>query len=106
MAKLSGLLTSAPAETKIRTPGKTGELYAIYLRPEAKGVGAGRSLFNQGKAWATEHGFTELTTLVLEANKGACDFYIQMGMIEDGMKIPDRIGGQDVVEIRYAMRLG
>lgn len=100
-----GFADFGPTRDKDKNPATTGELYAIYLRPENQGTGFGTELFEEGKAWLKDGGFSEFTTLVLEDNKRARDFYLKMGMIEDGFKVPDNIGGKDVIEVRLVLRL-
>lgn len=102
---VAGFADFGPSRDKDKDSAHTGELYAIYLRAEAQGLGFGRKLIEQGVAWLKRAGFTEVTTLVLEENSVARSFYRQMGMMEDGTKIAANIGGQDVIEIRYAMTL-
>ena len=85
---------------KDKDPTKTSELYAIYTRPEAQGRGLGRELFQEGLRWAREQGFVEMTTLVLQGNDPAHEFYLKMGMREDGTVMPDNIGGREVRELR------
>jgi GNAT superfamily N-acetyltransferase len=103
--RVVGFADFGPCRDNDKDPHRAGELYAIYLRPEAKGAGAGRLLFAQGQEWLGKRGFLELTTLVLDANQNARDFYLRMGMIQDKVRIPAQLGGQGILEVRYSMKL-
>jgi L-amino acid N-acyltransferase YncA len=48
-----------------------GELYAIYVRPELIGTGAGRALMDAVLGRATERGFARLRLWVLKKNASA-----------------------------------
>lgn len=61
------------------TPGYPGELYAIYLLDEAKGLGTGRALFQEGLQWLREHGLWPMCLWVLKENTRARGFYERMG---------------------------
>lgn len=52
-------------------PCRCGELYAIYLRPEAWGKGIGRALYEAAIEDLRGRGFQELTLWVLRGNRRA-----------------------------------
>lgn len=60
-------------------PGYPGELYAIYLLEEAKGLGVGRALFQEGLQWLRGHGLWPMALWVLKENTRARRFYERMG---------------------------
>jgi GNAT superfamily N-acetyltransferase len=60
-------------------PGFPGELYSIYLLEEAKGLGVGHALFQEGLQWLREHGLWPVALWVLKENTRARRFYERMG---------------------------
>jgi len=84
-------------------PPNTGEIAAIYLRHGAKGRGFGAALMRAGLHHLEARNCTRVTLLVLEGNNAARAFYERFGFELDGTRVLDRIGGHDVVELRYAL---
>lgn len=82
-----------------------GELYAIYLTEEHKGVGIGKSLWERTLKALSELGFVEITLWVLDTNHRARSFYEKVGFVLDGKNKTVNIGGEDVVELRYRKML-
>lgn len=64
-------------------PPTAGEVYAIYLLPEALGRGVGRSLFAQSLSLLRASGKTEVVVWVAEANVRARRFYEVAGLALD-----------------------
>lgn len=79
-------------------PGK-GELYAIYVLPEAWGSGAGPALMST--ALEELRGYSSATLWVLEDNPRARRFYEREGWILDGGRREEEILGVTVAEVRY-----
>ena len=79
----------------------TGELYAIYARPEAWGSGAGTALIEAGVDWLSER-WTEAVLWVAEANPRARRFYERHGWAPEATRI-EEIRGTDVPEVRYRL---
>ena len=79
-------------------PGK-GELFAIYVLPDAWGSGAGSALM--ASALEALRGYSSATLWVLEDNPRARHFYEREGWILDGGRRDEEILGMTVVEIRY-----
>ena len=76
-----------------------GELYALYLRPDVWGVGAGAQLHDA--ALRSLAGFGSNTLWVLDTNARARRFYERHGWQPDGVtKLDDRMG-VDLSEVRY-----
>lgn len=64
-------------------PPATGELWMLYVAPEAQRRGVGRRLLEAAEdAWSGA-GFAEATLWVFEANTGARGFYEHMGWVHD-----------------------
>jgi ribosomal protein S18 acetylase RimI-like enzyme len=83
----------------------TGEVYAIYVRPECWDRGIGRHLFDHAvrdlRAWS----YRNATLWVLAANTRARDFYEKSGWVLDAGERTERIWDTDLVEVRYRRSL-
>lgn len=77
-----------------------GELFMIYVLPEAWGTGAGRALMDEGKAMLRERG-PAATLYVLEDNPRARRFYEREGWTLDGVRKTGMFLGIEVAEVRY-----
>jgi len=92
-----------PAEDESLAP-ETGEIYGIYLLPEAIGTGVGRDLF----ALATERlraaGFARAILWVLETNERARRFYEAAGWRWDGARSEYNFDCAERPIVRYAVR--
>ncbi len=83
----------------------TAEVQAIYLDPDAIGLGIGRDLFAATVADITDRGCPAATLWVLKANARARRFYEAAGWRADGAaKTVERPGGT-LHEIRYRREL-
>lgn len=83
-----------------------GEVYAIYVVPEAFGTGTGRELFAHANRILRERGFTAATLWVLEANERARRFYEAAGWRPDGAITTERIDCLRLPTVRYGVELG
>lgn len=81
-----------------------GEVFAIYLAPEARGRGLGRTLFGHVVDDLRGRGFDPVVVWVFEANAGTRHFYEAAGFRLDGARQPVDLGETSLPEIRY--RLG
>jgi ribosomal protein S18 acetylase RimI-like enzyme len=81
-----------------------GEVFAIYLAPEARGRGFGRALFTHAVDDLRARGFDPIVVWVFEANAGARRFYESAAFRLDGARQPVDFGEVALPEIRY--RLG
>jgi ribosomal protein S18 acetylase RimI-like enzyme len=79
-------------------PGR-GELFAIYVLPEAWGSGAGPDLM--ATALEALRGYPSATLWVLEDNPRARRFYEREGWILDGGRRDEEFLGMTVTEVRY-----
>jgi ribosomal protein S18 acetylase RimI-like enzyme len=79
-------------------PGK-GELFAIYVLPDAWGSGAGSALMTA--ALEALSGYASATLWVLEDNPRARRFYEREGWIADGGRREGEFLGVAVPEVRY-----
>lgn len=78
----------------------TGEFYAIYLLPEAQGLGIGRIMVASMAEHLRRHGMDQAVAWTLSDNRGACWFYERLG----GAVVADRpmvFAGRTYVETGY-----
>lgn len=82
-----------------------GELYAIYVLPEAWGSGAGPALMASALEALRAAGFAEATLWVLADNPRARRFYEREGWRVDGATRREEFLGVEVEEVRYRIAL-
>jgi ribosomal protein S18 acetylase RimI-like enzyme len=83
----------------------TGEVYAIYARPDRWGQGVGRKLLGQAEKDLVELGYEEAVLWVLTDNQRARAFYERAGWHADGGTKRATFGGREVEEVRYRIAL-
>jgi GNAT superfamily N-acetyltransferase len=81
-----------------------GELYAIYVHPEAWSTGAGRALIEQCEEELGSR-YDEATLWVLEDNPRARAFYERGGWLPDGARKAEERWGVRAPEVRYRKEL-
>ena len=86
-------------------PVSTGEVTALYLTPDAWGLGGGRQLLDTAKASLKAAGFAGAALWVLEANLAARSFYERQGWAPDGARKVDDRGDVVLLEVRYSTTL-
>jgi ribosomal protein S18 acetylase RimI-like enzyme len=79
-----------------------GELYAIYVRPEAWSTGAGLALMETGVAWLGER-WPEAVLWVAEENPRARRFYELYGWVAETTRVVDVLPGAPVSEVLYRL---
>ncbi|MEO8395592.1 MAG: GNAT family N-acetyltransferase [Chloroflexota bacterium] len=84
---------------------QNGELFAIYVDPQAMGKGIGSALIAEGENWLRADGFTHATLWVLATNAPSIRFYEHQGWSADGVTKTDMMGVFPLHELRYARRL-
>jgi GNAT superfamily N-acetyltransferase len=87
-----------------RDEGGIGELYAIYVDPEAWSTGIGRVLIGRAEERLADD-YTEATLWVLEENARARRFYEAAGWRRDGARKVEVRWGVEAPEVRYRKRL-
>lgn len=85
---------------------ETGELFAIYVLPEASGGGVGRALMAETLARLRAEGFAEAILWVIEDNQRTRRFYELAGWRLDGGVQDEELLGTVVRELRYRIALG
>ncbi|MCF6522882.1 GNAT family N-acetyltransferase [Streptomyces sp. JJ36] len=82
-----------------------GEVYALYVHPEAIGTGTGRALLTAVLEQAGALGCPGLRLWVVEGNARARRFYERAGFAPDGARQLFEVGGAPVPEVRYRRAL-
>jgi GNAT superfamily N-acetyltransferase len=77
-----------------------GELYAIYVHPDAWSTGAGRALLTRAEKELC-HTYSEAALWVLEDNPRARRFYEAGGWAADGARKAEPRWGVRAAEVRY-----
>jgi GNAT superfamily N-acetyltransferase len=113
LERWSEVIWVAEAESRIvgfaavgpsRTEEGSGELYAIYVLPEAWGTGAGPGLMAEAKDWFAREGYATAMLWVLADNPRARRFYEREGWRVEGTRL-DTIYGVEVEEALYRLAL-
>jgi GNAT superfamily N-acetyltransferase len=78
-----------------------GEVWAIYLSPDAWGKGYGRELMSAALGQLTQGGYQQATLWVLDSNVRARRFYEAAGFSPDGAVKVDNSRGFPLTEVRY-----
>jgi GNAT superfamily N-acetyltransferase len=97
---VAGFALSGPSRYGDSGPG-TGELFAIYLEPDAVGLGLGRSLMEQAERGMWADGYHRAVLWVLRGNARARRFYERAGWRPDGASQEEELDGALLREVRY-----
>lgn len=103
-ARVQGFASTGPIRDPPDGLAGAGEVFAIYLAPEARGRGFGRALFTHAVDDLRARGFDPIVVWVFEANADARRFYEAAAFRPDGAHQPVDFGDVTIPEIRY--RLG
>lgn len=80
------------------------DLYAMWVAPESRRCGVGRSLLAYALDWMKERGAKQAQLAVTEANEAACALYASFGFTPTGQHEPLREGSPlRVVTMRRAL---
>ena len=79
-------------------------VYAMWVAPDARGAGVGRSLLDAVEGWARDRGSARLVLAVTETNDGARRFYEACGFADTGERHPLR-EGSDLLTLIFAKPL-
>jgi ribosomal protein S18 acetylase RimI-like enzyme len=88
-----------------RATDTEGELYGIYVAPEAWGTGAGTALMRAAVEELRAAGHAEAILWVLEDNPRARRFYEREGWLQDGGRRSGEHLGVRTEELRYRISL-
>lgn len=86
-------------------PTGTGELYAIYVSPEAMGKGAGAALHAASLDYLRELGSLQATLWVLSSNDKSRAWYERKGWAIEGRSKTDTVRDVELHELRYIIEL-
>jgi len=98
-----GFATTGPARDA--DAAQAGERYALYLEPDAWGLGLGRRLIAEARARLGRQGFREAVLWVLVGNSRAERLYRADGWDVDGHRREGEVWGVLVDEVRYRRSL-
>jgi ribosomal protein S18 acetylase RimI-like enzyme len=94
--RVVGFASTGPS----RDEDELGELYAIYVDPEAWSTGAGRALMASAETTLAA-GYDAALLWVLEDNPRARGFYERAGWAPDGIRKAEQRFGVRAAEVRY-----
>ena len=94
--RVVGFASTGPS----RDEDELGELYAIYVDPDAWSTGAGRALMAAAEA-SLAGAFDAALLWVLEDNPRARGFYERAGWAPDGVRKAEERFGVRAAEVRY-----
>jgi ribosomal protein S18 acetylase RimI-like enzyme len=104
-AGVSGFVSIGPSRDNDADAQRTGEVFAIYVHPDAWGTGAGRALMAATVEQLATSEFRDATLWVLDTNSRARRFYAKAGWTADDATQRDESRGFPIIEIRYRLEL-
>jgi ribosomal protein S18 acetylase RimI-like enzyme len=107
VAELEGDVVGFASTGPSRDPDTdgTGEVYAIYVRPDRYSRGIGTMLLDHAVADLASRGYREAVLWTLETNTSAQRFYERAGWRPDGAEKADRMDEFELREVRYRLSL-
>lgn len=102
---VTGFVCFGPARDAESRSIPTGEVFAIYLGPTHQGRGVGFALWQGAIDALREQGYTEVVVWALDTNTVARRFYERCGCVVDGEPRPIMIGGKELTEVSYLLKL-
>jgi GNAT superfamily N-acetyltransferase len=103
--RLSGFVSYGPARDDDADARRAGEIYAIYLLPDAWDTGIGRQLMAAALDRLGKAGFDQVILWVLDSNTRARRFYEAGGWRPDEAAKQDDSFGVPMTEVRYRRSL-
>ncbi|GGM20133.1 N-acetyltransferase [Streptomyces fumigatiscleroticus] len=81
---------------------RQGHVVGVYVRPEWRGSGLTKALFDAGVEWAWGRGAERVRLIVHEANERAQAFYRKAGFVPSGLTVP-LAQRPDEVELEFVL---
>jgi ribosomal protein S18 acetylase RimI-like enzyme len=78
--------------SRVREDGRTLGISAMWVAPEARGLGVGRALLDASEDWGRQRGLTAVSLSVAEGNWAAEELYRSSGYEPTGASEPLRDG--------------
>jgi GNAT superfamily N-acetyltransferase len=104
VALTEGRVVGFASAGSARTDEDAGELFALYVLPDAWGSEAAHELMAAAKDWFASEGYATAMLWVLADNPRACRFYEREGWQVEGMRV-DTVRGVNVEEALYRLVL-
>ncbi|WVT74215.1 GNAT family N-acetyltransferase [Sinorhizobium chiapasense] len=86
---------------QVRSHSQIAELDKLFIEPDARAAGIGRSLFDWCVGAAINRGAKVMT---IDADPGAADFYRRMGAVDDGVIASTVIPGRFLPRLKLELR--
>ncbi len=96
---IAGFCYQGPSRDVDSSDARTGQIYLLYLSPEAIGTGLGSKLFDSAISELSRDGFVQATLWVLVLNEHARQFYSRHGFSPDNRTDLDERTG--TARLRY-----
>ena len=93
-----GFVSAGPCQLE----EESGEVYAIYVRPDAWGTGSGWALMDAAVAWLADR-WQEAILWVAEENPRARGFYERYGWVAESTRVEEVVPGAEVPEVLYRL---
>jgi RimJ/RimL family protein N-acetyltransferase len=93
-----GFVSAGPC----RHEAESGEVYAIYVRPDTWGTGSGWALMDAAVAWLADR-WQEAILWVAEENPRARRFYERYGWVPESTRVEEVVPGAEVPEVLYRL---
>lgn len=103
--RIIGFIWCGPVRDADAQGTTTGEVYAIYVAPDAWGSGVSAALMTEGLAGLAALGYAEVMLWVLRGNARAIRFYTRQGFTPDGAAKIEQHGDVTFDEVRYRRSL-
>lgn len=97
VAELDGYVVGV---VRVTVKGKLAELDKLFVEPTHLRFGIGRKLFEWAQTTARDAG---ATTLTIEADPGAAEFYRRMGAVDDGLAASGSIPGRFIPRLKLTL---
>ncbi|MFJ8807732.1 GNAT family N-acetyltransferase [Streptomyces sp. NPDC102490] len=81
---------------------RQGHVVGVFVRPEWRGSGLTKALFDAGLAWAWAHGLERVRLIVHPDNGRARGAYAKAGFVPSGRTVP-LVGGPGDHELEYVL---